>query len=46
LPSGIDVRLMQCEDFLRTQRVLDAPKTQAISEEWKAKLLDVAWLAL
>ena len=39
LPSGIDVRLMEGDNFQRTQLVRDAPATEIVSKEWSAKLM-------
>ena len=43
LPSGIDVRLMEGDNFRRTQLVRDAPATEIVSKEWNAKLMGAGW---
>jgi hypothetical protein len=41
LPSGIDVRLFEMDDFRRTQLVRDAPGLTALSDKWRAALLEM-----
>jgi hypothetical protein len=43
LPSGIDVRLMEGDNFRRTQLCRDAPAVQALSAEWRLALLARDW---
>lgn len=43
LPSGIDVRLMEGDDFRRTRHVRDAIECTALSDQWKQKLTAVGW---
>jgi putative signal transducing protein len=37
MPTGIDLRLMEVEDFRRTQLLRDGPAVEARSEEWRRK---------
>jgi hypothetical protein len=43
LQNGIDVRLMEGEDFRRTQLVKDAPATALLSQKWCAALIASGW---
>lgn len=43
LPSGIDVRLFEGEDFRRTQLVCDSPELTAFSDKWRAALFEHGW---
>ena len=43
LPTGIDLRLLDGEDFRRTQLCPDAPALSGKAEEWKAKLPATGW---
>jgi hypothetical protein len=43
LPTGIDVRLMEGEDFRRTQLLKDGPSVEARAEEWRMKLREKGW---
>ena len=43
LPNGIDLRLMDGDDFRRTELLRDALALQAKAEEWKAKLAAAGW---
>jgi hypothetical protein len=43
LPIGIDLRLMQGEDFRRTELHRDADAANAKAAEWKAALLERRW---
>jgi hypothetical protein len=43
LPIGIDLRLMQGEDFRRTQVHRDADAATARAAEWKAALVERGW---
>lgn len=44
IPTGIDVRLMENEDFRRTRLAKTALEAIAVAEEWKVKLLAHGWL--
>ena len=46
LPSGIDLRLFEGEDFRRTQLVRDSPAVTAVSDKWRAALLERGWAAV
>jgi hypothetical protein len=41
--TGIDLRLMEGEDFRRTQLLKDGPAVEAKAEEWKMKLVQFGW---
>ena len=43
LPTGIDLRLMQGEEFRRTQLLRDGPAAQELTEEWRLKLRERGW---
>ena len=43
LPTGIDLRLMEGEDFRRTQLLRDGPAVQELAEEWRGKLRGSGW---
>lgn len=43
MPTGIDLRLMEGEDFRRTQLLKDGPAVETFAEEWKAKLRAAGW---
>ena len=43
LPSGIDLRLMQGQEFRRTELHGDADAATAKATEWKAALLERGW---
>jgi hypothetical protein len=43
LPTGIDLRLMQGEEFRRTQLLRDGPAAQELAEEWRLKLRERGW---
>jgi len=43
MPTGIDLRLLEGEDFRHTQLLTDGPAVQARAEEWRVKLRDRAW---
>jgi hypothetical protein len=43
MPTGIDLRLMEGEDFRRTQLLKDGPAVEARAEEWRRKLRDRGW---
>jgi hypothetical protein len=43
LPAGIDLRLMQGQEFRRTELHRDADASTATSAEWKAALLERGW---
>lgn len=42
-PSGIDLRLMQGDDFRRTELLKDAPSVEARAAKWRTALLDRGW---
>jgi hypothetical protein len=44
LPIGIDLRLMEGEDFRRTRLVRDAIDCTTVSHEWKRKLVERTWM--
>jgi len=44
MPTGIDLRLMEGEDFRRTQLLNDGPAVEAKAEKWRAKLLAAGWV--
>ena len=43
LPVGIDVRIMEGNDFRRTQLVRDALETEALSHKWRTALIGRGW---
>jgi hypothetical protein len=43
LPTGIDLRLIQGEEFRRTQLLRDGPAVQELAEEWRSKLRGSGW---
>ena len=43
LPTGIDLRLMQGQDFRRTELHREADAATAKAAEWKAALLERGW---
>ena len=43
IPTGIDLRLTEGEDFRRTQLLRDGPAVETFAEEWKAKLRAAGW---
>jgi hypothetical protein len=43
LPSGIDLRLFERDDFRRTQLVRDSPELTALSDRWRTALLACGW---
>lgn len=43
LPSGIDLRLVEQDEFRRTALCRDAPELHARARAWKTKLLDIGW---
>ena len=43
LPAGIDLRLMQGQEFRRTELHRDADAATAKAAEWKAALLERGW---
>jgi hypothetical protein len=43
VPIGIDMRLMEGEDFRRTQLVRDAPECEKLSHAWRAALVEWGW---
>jgi hypothetical protein len=43
LPTGIDLRLMEDEDFRRTQLLRDGPAVQRLAQEWRMKLRERGW---
>ena len=46
LPSGVDVRLFEGDDFRRTQLVRDSPEVTALSDKWRAALLERGWCSV
>jgi len=43
MPTGLDLRLMEGEDFRRTQLLKDGPAVEGLAEEWQAKLRAAGW---
>jgi len=43
LPTGIDVRLFEGDDFRRTQLVKDAIEVAAVGDDWRRKLQVSGW---
>ena len=43
LPNGIDLPLMEGEDFRRTQLLTDEPAVQMKAEEWRSTLRGSGW---
>jgi hypothetical protein len=43
LPSGIDVRLLEGDDFRRTQLTRDAPETEKLANTWRQALGERGW---
>jgi hypothetical protein len=43
VPSGLDLRLMQGDDFRRTELLKDAPSVEARAPEWRTALNDRGW---
>ena len=43
LPTGIDLRLMESDEFRRTQLCPDAPSLHAISANWHSRLVEARW---
>jgi hypothetical protein len=43
LATGIDLRLMEGEDFRRTQLLRDGPAVQELADEWRLKLIERGW---
>ena len=44
-PNGIDLMLMEGNDFRRTKLLRDAPASHALADEWRAALLAVGWIS-
>jgi hypothetical protein len=44
LPSGLDLRLMEGDDFRRTELHRDAEAAITKAEEWKTALIDRGWI--
>ena len=44
LPTGIDVRLLEGEDFRRTKLCRDALAVESLADAWRAALIDRGWL--
>lgn len=44
LPTGVDVRLFEGRDFRRTRLCKDAPEAYALSDKWRAALVEVGWV--
>ena len=43
LPTGIDLRLMDGEDFRRMELLRDGPAVEKRAEEWRNKLQEKGW---
>jgi hypothetical protein len=43
LPSGVDIRLFEGDDFRRTELCKDAPEAYALADKWHAALMEVGW---
>ena len=43
LPTGIDLRLLERDDFRRTELCRDGPALHARAAQWRAKLQDSGW---
>ncbi len=43
LPHGIDVRVLERDDLIRTALCRSAPEVEQVSAEWGAKLALVGW---
>lgn len=43
MPTGIDLRLMEGEDFRRTQLLKDGPSVEALAMEWLGRLQERGW---
>jgi hypothetical protein len=43
LSTGVDVRLMEGNDFRRTKLVRDGPEAEALAKVWKTKLTENGW---
>lgn len=43
LPHGIDVRVLERDDLIRTALCRSAPEVEQVSAEWSAKLALVGW---
>ncbi len=43
LPTGIEVRLIDGDDFHRTRVVKDAPECEKLSQTWRAALVERGW---
>jgi hypothetical protein len=46
LPTGIDLRLLEGEDFQRTQLIKDAPAVEVRADEWRKALVKRGWLVV
>jgi hypothetical protein len=44
LPTGIDVRLLEGDNFRRTQLCKIAPEVEKLSGEWLKALMDFGWI--
>jgi hypothetical protein len=43
VPTGLDVRLLEGDDFRRTQLCRDAPAADRLSSQWKVALIQRGW---
>jgi hypothetical protein len=43
MPTGIDLRLMEGEDFRRRELLRDGPAVEARAEEWRGILPEKGW---
>ena len=43
MPTGIDLRLMEGEDFRRTELLRDGPAVEARAQGWRGKLRGKGW---
>ena len=44
MPTGIDVLLMEGEDFRRTELLKDGPAVEARAADWHRKLREHGWV--
>jgi hypothetical protein len=44
MPTGIDLRLMQGEDFRRTELLREGPAVEIRAEEWRGRPLEKGWV--
>jgi len=43
LPIGVDLRLLEGDDFRRTKLCKDAPEAHDLADKWHAALIDIGW---